>query len=295
MKKSFLYILPILSLIIGLCSCSSNGDFENTELGFSFKHCVSNDTAPKANKGDVIFGEMKIVLNNKKTISSNYGSPDRLFVISKDPKVGSIDEFLTNLHLGDSAIMVCPADSVSKLIKGVEFRPKDKIWIYLSVSQIISTDEVMEYNREQKLREQKENEALTEFVLNKYEKSEKKSKGLFYINLREGWGAKASYGKTVSVNYTACDTSGRIIDSNIEEVAIKGGIHNTNKHYAPFEFVLGDDALISGWMQGISYMKEGGHAVLVIPSKLAYGETKYRDIEPYTPLVFDVWLLKVKD
>ena len=112
--------------------------------------------------------------------------------------------------------------------------------------------------------------------------------------MKEGLGKKAEFGKMVSVNYTVCDTNGKIIDSNVEEVARKGKIHKENILYEPFEFLLGDDALISGWVQGVSLMKEGGHAILVIPSKLAYGEIKYRSIEPDTPLVFDIHLLTVK-
>lgn len=277
------------------CTCSSNDGFVNTELGFSFKHCTSNNSAPKANKGDVIFGQIKILLNNKKLISSNYGNPERLFVISKKPEVGSIDEFLMNLHIGDSALMICPADSVSRFLKGVEFKPTDKIWIYLTVNQIISQRDLSEYEQDKILRDEKEDELLTEFVLNRYDKAEKKSTGLFYINLQEGSGKKAEYGKMVSVRYTVCDTTGRIIDSNIEEDAKKGGLYRENIKYIPFEFLLGDDALISGWVQGIALMKEGGHAKLVIPSKLAYGDVAYRNIEPNTPLIFDVYLIQVKD
>ena len=276
-------------------ACSTKDDFVATELGFSFKRCTTNENSPKANKGDIVFGQMKIMLNNKVLVSSNYGNPDRLFVISREPKVGSIDEFLMNLHIGDSALMVCPADSVSYLLKDMDFKPEDKIWIYLTVNQIISTGEITEYNKEKLEREKKEDEMLTQYVLTKYDKAEKKSSGLFYVNLSEGSGRKAEYGDRVKVNYSVWDTTGRIIDTSIEEIAKKGGIYRDNVLYSPFEFNLGDDALISGWSIGISNMREGGHAVLVIPSKLAYGEEKYRSIEPNTPLVFEIYLLKVSE
>lgn len=293
--KSWLKYIIVICIVVVFCSCSSKDGFVNTELGFSFKHCTNNNTSPKAKAGDVIFGQMKIMLNNKKLISSNYGNPDRLFVISKNPKVGSIDEFLMNLHIGDSALMICPADSVSRFLKGVEFKPTDKIWIYLSVSQIISQSDMSEYEQEKIIRDEKEDELLTNYVLAKYDKAEKKQTGLFYINLNEGAGRKAEYGKVVSVRYTVCDTTGKMIDSNIEQDAKKGGIYRENIRYAPFEFILGDDALISGFVQGIALMREGGHAKLVIPSKLAYGDVAYGNIEPNTPLIFDVYLIQVKE
>lgn len=281
-------------LVLLFFACKKNEGVVNTEMGFSFKHCTTNNNTPKVKAGDVIFGQMKVMLNNKKLISSNYGSPERLFVVGNKVKEGSIDEFLMTLHIGDSALMICPVDSMTKYLKDIEFKPEDKVWVYLTVNQIISTEEITEATKETQLRNAKEDEQLTEFVLRKYDKAEQQSTGLFYINLKEGSGKKAEFGKMVSVNYTVCDTSGRIIDSNVEEVAKKGNIHKENIHYAPFEFMLGDDALISGWMQGVSLMREGGHAVLVIPSRLAYGDVKYRSIEPYTPLVFDVYLLKVE-
>lgn len=294
--KTTIRLLAIFSTILILfSSCKKDNGFEKTELGFSFKHCTTNQNSPKANGGDIIFGQMKILLNNKELIFSNYGKPDRLFVIDKNAKVGSIDEFLTTLHLGDSAIMVAPADSVAKYLNNVVAKPSDKVYFYLSVTQIISVSELSTHEAEKLRNQQKEEEALTEFVLAKYEKAVKKESGLFYVNIYEGQGAKAEYGKKMVVNYTVTDTAGTILDSNVEEVAIKGNIKTPQKHYAPFEFTLGDDGLIAGWSEGISYMRAGGHAKLVVPSRLAYGELGFHSIGPNTPLVFDIYLLKVLD
>jgi hypothetical protein len=40
-------------------------------------------------------------------------------------------------------------------------------------------------------------------------------------------------------------------------------------------------------------MKEGGSATFLIPSKLAYGTQGYYTIPGYTPLLYDVQLVKV--
>ena len=52
-------------------------------------------------------------------------------------------------------------------------------------------------------------------------------------------------------------------------------------------------ALIAGFDEGITYMKEGGKATFLIPSKLAYGTSGYYTIPGYTPLLYDVQLVKV--
>lgn len=291
MKKSLVVITVLMSIII--CSCGKkDNDFVNTELGFSFKHCTTHATTPKAKEGDIIFGELRIMLNNKKILSTNYGKPDRLFRISKNPRVGSIDEFLMTLHVGDSAIMVAPADSVTKYIAGIEAKPNDKIYFYLTVTQIISHQELTGHEKEVSDKQKEEESLLTDFVLRKFSRAERKQSGLFYLNIMEGNGEKAVFGNRVFVNYYVTDTNGKVYDTNIKDLAQKNGIYRPQIEYKPFDFILGDDALIAGWTEGISYMRIGGHSKLVIPSRLAYGEMGFGHIPPYTPLIFDIYLVK---
>lgn len=293
MKRTYLYII-LLSLVLTLTGCSKDKGFTTNELGFSFKRCTKNNNAPKAKQGDIIFGQMKILLNNKKEIYSNYGSPDRLFVIGKG-NPGSIDEFLMTLHLGDSVVMVAPADSLMKYTKNFETRPKDKVYIYLSIMQIISSHEMTAYEKKQTLKREKEEETLTDYVLNHYARAEKKESGLFFLLNKEGSGKKAEYGKRIFVYYAVTDTAGKLYDTNIKEIAKQHSVEALNKVYKPFDFLLGDDALIAGWSEGVSYMKEGDRATLIIPSYLAYGELGFGIIPPDTPLIFDVSVVKIED
>ncbi|MCF6184979.1 MAG: FKBP-type peptidyl-prolyl cis-trans isomerase, partial [Bacteroidales bacterium] len=62
----------------------------------------------------------------------------------------------------------------------------------------------------------------------------------------------------------------------------------------PFEFTLGRGQVIKGWDEGISYMKKGGKATLIMPSSLAYGASGAGSIPPYTSLIFEVELIDVK-
>ena len=293
MKLKRIGIILLLSVAV-LTGCNKDGALRENELGFAFKRCTKHDSAPKANPGDVIFGQMKILLNNKTQIFSNYGTPDRLFVIGEN-KEGSIDEFLMTLHIGDSAVMTAPADSMSKYVKDIQTRPEDKIYIYLTVSQIISHKELSGQEKETADKQKKEEENLTEYVLEHFERAEKKESGLFYLSLTEGSGKKAEYGKRLTVNYTVKDTAGNLYDTNIEQIARQYDVYKPRSVYKPFDFILGDDALIAGWAEGLSYMRAGGHCKLVVPSRLAYGEAGFMEIKPYTPLVFDIYLLKVED
>jgi FKBP-type peptidyl-prolyl cis-trans isomerase len=99
--------------------------------------------------------------------------------------------------------------------------------------------------------------------------------GLYYIATKTGTGVSPKYGSQVKVKYKGTYTDGTEFDSGT------------------FSFFLGYGQVISGWDEGISYMKEGGKAILIIPSSLAYGTDGYGDIPGYSPLVFEVELIDV--
>ncbi len=59
-----------------------------------------------------------------------------------------------------------------------------------------------------------------------------------------------------------------------------------------YKFVVGEN--ISGFDEGITLMAEGGKSTILIPSSLAYGTIgRYPGIPGYTPLLFDLELVKV--
>ncbi len=103
--------------------------------------------------------------------------------------------------------------------------------------------------------------------------------GLYYMNVLTGTGPAPVKGDTCHVVYTGKFLNGNVFDTNA------GG--------ADLVFELSEGQIIAGFDEGISYMKEGGKATLLIPSKLAYGTTGYYSIPGYTPLLYDVQLVKV--
>ncbi|MDP9266916.1 MAG: protein kinase [Acidobacteriota bacterium] len=105
--------------------------------------------------------------------------------------------------------------------------------------------------------------------------------GVKYWDTKEGTGAVATKGKTVTVLY-----SGHLTDGT------PFGSANAGK---PFEFPLGKGMMIKGWEEGIEGMKVGGKRRLRVPPEAGYGATGIGgEIPPNSTLIFDVQLLAVK-
>jgi len=100
--------------------------------------------------------------------------------------------------------------------------------------------------------------------------------------LKEGTGAIAKKGDTVSVHYAGVLEDGTKFDSSVDR-----GI--------PFEFILGAGQVIPGWDIGVEGMKIGEARKLTIPSELAYGSSGAGNaIPPNANLIFEVELLGIK-
>ena len=106
---------------------------------------------------------------------------------------------------------------------------------------------------------------------------------------KEGTGAEARKGQTVTVHYTgwlydatAADHKGKKFDSS----------RDRNE---PFEFGLGRGEVIPGWDEGVAGMKVGGTRTLTIPPAMAYGARGAGGvIPPNATLIFDIELLNVR-
>ena len=100
--------------------------------------------------------------------------------------------------------------------------------------------------------------------------------------LKEGTGAVAKNGDTVSVHYVGVLENGTKFDSSVDRGT-------------PFEFSLGAGQVIPGWDIGVEGMKIGEVRKLVIPSELAYGPNGAGNIiPPNATLIFEVQLLGIK-
>lgn len=106
--------------------------------------------------------------------------------------------------------------------------------------------------------------------------------GLQYTVVEEGTGEAPQPGDLVEVHYTGSLEDGTKFDSSYDRGE-------------PIQFMLGQGQVIPGWDEGISLLKVGGKAKLIIPPELAYGARGAGGvIPPDAPLYFDVELVSTQ-
>jgi FKBP-type peptidyl-prolyl cis-trans isomerase FkpA len=105
----------------------------------------------------------------------------------------------------------------------------------------------------------------------------KQPSGLYYHEIVAGTGVSPERVDSAFVKYTGKFLDGGVFDSNVSSGKLYG-------------FIIGQN--ISGFDEGITLMKPGGKSTLLIPSKLAYGAMGTYGISGYTPLLFDIELVR---
>ena len=104
--------------------------------------------------------------------------------------------------------------------------------------------------------------------------------GLQYLVLQEGDGKSPTATDNVEVHYEGTTIDGKVFDSSY-------------KRGETISFPL--NGVIPGWTEGLQLMKEGAKYRFFIPQNLAYGaQGAGNDIPPFSTLIFDVELFKVK-
>ncbi len=109
---------------------------------------------------------------------------------------------------------------------------------------------------------------------------ELKTSGLYYLDYVPGTGPQAETHDTAYIYYAMHLLNRSLVESNFDtsDTLIKP---------------VNEGKLIPGFDEALTYMKEGGTSLIVVPSKLAYGEQGNYYISPYTPFIFQINLVKL--
>ncbi|WP_339710298.1 FKBP-type peptidyl-prolyl cis-trans isomerase [uncultured Kriegella sp.] len=117
---------------------------------------------------------------------------------------------------------------------------------------------------------------IQEYIAANNLNAEKSATGLYYVINEEGTGEQPTATSDVTVAYKGYFTDKAVFDQSDAE-----GI----------SFNL--QQVIAGWTEGITYFKEGGNGILLVPSSLGYGSSGRAGIPGGSVLIFEVNLVSV--
>ncbi len=294
MKKYLLFAISGLVAVFFMASCNQKSarhpGFKKTDSGlyYKFYHKSKDTTQPHIAE----YAEIEMV----------YGTPDSVIFDSRDlpaaqrpmkiPMIrsiykGDIYEGFRMMHVGDSAVFWCNADSVFKKLFRMRKLPKfvDSTQdIYFAI-KLVSVKTPQQMQAEESVRMMKkqnaEAKAREEYLKKHHITVKPTADGLYFIPEKPGKGPHPKVGDKVSVHYTGYLLDGTKFDSSRDRGK-------------PFEFILGKHQVIPGWDEGIALLRKGGTAKLIIPSSLAYGSRNMGPIPPFSTLVFDVQLMDIQ-
>jgi len=281
--------ITLLGLIVLLASCQNKKEkWQLHEKGFEYIIHQHKKEAKKPKVGDILVLNLSYYTENDSLIfsSNELNTPFRMKLKKTKPTGETIDDALAMMSIGDSMSFKINAN----LFYTVTRKQKAPKWVKMNDKFIfhVRLKNVFDYNKYLKSKEKKEQHSAKQErkELQKYLELgnitvDTTKSGLYYIEEIKGNGTKAEKGDSVWLNYIGTFLSGEPFS-------------NSYKTGRPFAFVLGKDDVIQGFTEGVSMMKEQGRATLIIPSKLAYGTKGNHIIPPYTALVFDIELVKVK-
>jgi FKBP-type peptidyl-prolyl cis-trans isomerase len=269
-------------LVFAACGNKYKG-FKKTGSGLYYRFFTENATRYVPQNDDIIYLEMSIRTEEDSVVESK-----QMPVAMRPWFSGNFYEALSLMHEGDSAEFIINAKKYYELYPYMQipdFVKDDKtmLWLSIRIDSVHSWEKFKKADEEAKLQAklQAEQKAIADYLEKNNITTAPQESGLYYIVTKEGKGNKPVQGQTVLVHYTGKLLDGTVFDSSRERGE-------------PLPFQLGTGSVIKGWDEGISLMKKGGKALLLIPSHLAYGEGSVGSIPPNSPLFFEVELVDIK-
>ena len=284
--RRFYNIVAILLLFLTLASCGEDtrySGFKKMENGAYMKFYSRGDSDVMPRLRDEATIQMAQYFNDSLLFSTAGDEPMRI-VLTESDFVGDVMDGLLMMHVGDSARLMVPADSVLSVSIGMEEVPEEYAGkaIYYDLKLLsVKPFETMDAERKvlmDSLKAEEENflASLRDDSMNTVTES-----GLIVLE-KTGKGKVAKMGEYVNFDFTLCSHEGDTIMNSF-------GVE-------PLEIQYGEDFIGRGFNEALGLVPEGGTLRFVIPSSLAFDSVGYQQfILPYTPIVARLKMNNVMD
>ena len=284
------HILKIVGLFVILLSFSCSSDkfpgFKKGENDVYYKvHHRGNDTThPQLDEFVVV--EMDYGLEDSVLFSSkNLDKPLR-FIMIEPMFPGDVYEGLKLMSIGDSMSFAVVADSF--YIKTAKFKnvpdfvvPGSPMYYHVKLTNILSEEEFkLELEKERDSLKNLEKETLAKYVAKNNITVQPEQSGLYFIPIEPGKGKKPDTGDMCQVVMEVKQIDGKLLFSNLDT--------------RPMDVEFGKNFDTKGFMEGLSMLRVGGKAHLIVPSQIGVGESGRELVPPFTTILYELELQKIK-
>ena len=281
--KNRLITLSILSILICLAavSCRKYDGFKHHSSGYYYHFYSCNENNEQPQTGDFVVVNMG--LRTQDTVISPMTQNNMLV---DELYRGDIFCALRNMHLGDSATFIFDGPLFYEEFLGMGEYPYGKSPIFADIKLLkIMPKQDLEKAEERYQEKKKQIRHIEDSLILDYvaeNRIETRSHGLYCTWNKKGNGPKVGKNQTVQVLFR-----GRRLDNTVFD--------NSTDPEHPVTFEVGKDQVARGMDVMVQNMCVGDQVTVVMPSSYAFGEkgNEVFKIPPYTPIVYDIELLRI--
>lgn len=281
--KNRLITLTILSILICLTavSCRKYDGFKHHSSGYYYHFYSCNENNEQPQTGDFVVVNMG--LRTQDTVISPMTQNNMLV---DELYRGDIFCALRNMHLGDSATFIFDGPLFYEEFLGMGEYPYGKSPIFADIKLLkIMPKQDLEKAEERYQEKKKQIRHIEDSLILDYvaeNRIETRSHGLYCTWNKKGNGPKVGKNQTVQVLFR-----GRRLDNTVFD--------NSTDPEHPVTFEVGKDQVARGMDVMVQNMCVGDQVTVVMPSSYAFGEkgNEVFKIPPYTPIVYDIELLRI--
>jgi len=238
-----------------------------------------------------------IIFDSRKSANRRPGDTTKTVMIPlKKSFNGCLEQGISMMSVGDSAVFSISADSLflktfrakalpafatagsffTFYIKLVKFQTQQQL-------QEEKQQKIVQQQMEMAKRKAEENQTIAKYLSDNNIKVQPTADSLFVLERKGATGKAVEDGDSLYVSYTGMQLNGKVFDAS-------------EKHGGPLKLVYSQSMqLIKGWVEMLGTMHEGESAKILVPSSLGYGAHQMGpDLLPYTPMLFELQVVKVK-
>lgn len=307
MKSAFIK-LSLFSVVIAslLTSCkNSGGSFQTDEAtGIKYKIIKHGNGTTKPAMGDYVRLKMvatavttgdkdTVVINTGKAVNPKDSNSGTIRILLRKIFNGCLEQGITLLTTGDSAVIKVNADSLFLKTFGQKQLPKyvkagSDVTFNITLSSFMTNQQLMQLQQAMLTqRKSIEGPSIAKYLAdNHYTNVKPTADSIYILERKDGKGKPIKEGDSVKINYTGMLLDGSVFDASARPSNPSG----------VFPLVYSKNmALIKGWVELLGTMREGDKFKVLLPSALAYGPRQMNEqIQAYTPLLFEIEVVKVK-